>query len=227
MTTSIENSQPRELLQNPAEYLVSGLRSHRERRLIALAGVPGSGKSTFAGKLKEQVNASAGQGVCLSLGMDGFHFYKAELRQMPNPDLAFARRGAPWTFNVDALYQRLLALRRAYRCESVGWPGFEHGVGDPVEGALIIAPEVRLIIVEGLYLLHNADGWERVSRLFDERWFLDTPVELSLERLALRHMQAWGMSRAQAEARINGNDRLNAELVQTTAQFADWWVRSV
>lgn len=223
MTISTKTRRSAPYLQNPVEYLVNKLRSSNKRLLIALAGVPGSGKSTLAARLQQQVNAAT-DGECTALGMDGFHFYKAELRQMPNPEQAFARRGAPWTFNVAALYERLLALRHAYGRESVTWPSFEHGVGDPVEDAQIISPTGRLIIVEGLYLLHNADGWERVSRLFDERWYLDTPVELSLERLAQRHMQAWGMSRAQAEARIDGNDRLNAELVRSSVRSANWRV---
>ncbi len=80
----------------------------------------------------------------------------------------------------------------------------------------------RLVIVEGLYLLHRADGWEDISQRFDERWYLDTPLEIALERLALRHMQAWGITREAAEHRIATSDRLNAELVRDTARFADW-----
>ena len=80
----------------------------------------------------------------------------------------------------------------------------------------------RLVIVEGLYLLHRADGWERISARFDERWHLDTLLEIALERLALRHMQAWGIARDAAEHRIATSDRRNAELIQNSARFADW-----
>jgi hypothetical protein len=50
----------------------------------------------------------------------------------------------------------------------------------------------------------------------------DTPLEIALERLALRHMQAWGITRDAAEHRIATSDRLNAALVQSSARFADW-----
>jgi pantothenate kinase len=43
--------------------------------------------------------------------MDGFHLTKAQLQEMPNPQAAFARRGAPWTFDPAALAQRLKMLR--------------------------------------------------------------------------------------------------------------------
>jgi pantothenate kinase len=154
--------------------------------------------------------------------MDGFHFSKAALRQFPDPAEAFARRGAPWTFDAAALRQRLQELRASYGRSDVPWPVFEHAVGDPVEDALKVPASTRLVIVEGLYLLHRADGWETISGCFDERWYLDTPLEIALERLARRHMQAWGITRDAADHRIATSDRLNAELVRDTARFADW-----
>jgi pantothenate kinase len=187
-----------------------------------LAGVPGSGKTTLAARLAEEVNARTAPNTLVALGMDGFHLTKAELRQFPNAAEAFARRGAPWTFDTNALYQRLHLLRAMAGIADISWPGFEHEVGDPVEGASMVPASARLVIVEGLYLLHHADTWEAISQIFDERWYVDTPLEIALERLALRHMQAWGMTRDQAEHRIATSDRLNAELVRDSARFADW-----
>jgi pantothenate kinase len=113
-------------------------------------------------------------------------------------------------------------VRAAAGGTDMPWPGSEHEVGDPVEGAYVVLGSTRLVIVEGLYLLHQADGWEAISQLFDERWYLDTPLKTAMERLALRHMQAWGMTRDEAEHCIATNDRLNAELVRDSARFADW-----
>ncbi len=187
-----------------------------------MAGLPGSGKSTVAARLAEEVNRCTRSNTMAFLGMDGFHLTRAELSQLPNPAEAFARRGAPWTFDTQGIYQRLLELREAACRDEVAWPAFHHEVGDPVQDAHTVPASTRLVIVEGLYLLHHADGWEAVSRLFDERWYLDTPLDIALERLALRHMQAWNMTRGEAEARIAANDRLNAEIVMQSAQVADW-----
>jgi pantothenate kinase len=212
------------LLDQPVQRLVAQLESAAPRWVIGLAGMPGSGKTTLAARLAAAVNARSAPNTLVGLGMDGFHFTKAELGRFPNPDEAFARRGAPWTFDANALQQRLSLLRDAAGRADIQWPGFEHAVGDPVAGAYMVPASTRLVIVEGLYLLHRADGWEAISRLFDERWYLDTPLEIALERLALRHMQAWGMTREAAEHRIATSDGLNAELVRDSARFADWRV---
>lgn len=211
------------ILERPIEHLLSLLTANESRRiLIGLAGLPGSGKSTFATKLAEEVNKLAGSGTMVALGMDGFHLTRAALRQLPNPDEAFARRGAPWTFDPQALAARLKALRKAAGHEAVSWPDFQHEVRDPEEDVFTVAPDTRLVMVEGLYVLHRADHWDAVRAAFDERWFLDIPLELAMQRLAERHMAAWGWTREDAEARIAANDRLNAEVVLQSRSFADW-----
>lgn len=189
-----------------------------------MVGVPGSGKSTLAARIADTVNASAGPDTLIALSMDGFHRTKAELMQMPDPDLAFARRGAPWTFNAEALSQRLQVIREAKGKTAVPWPGFQHEVGDPIEAESVVPPEARLILLEGLYLFHQADGWQDVMPLLDERWYLDTPITIAMERLAQRHMSAWGITRAAAESRIAMNDRLNADIVLASRPSADWRV---
>jgi pantothenate kinase len=62
---------------------------------------------------------------------------------------------------------------------------------------------------------------------FNERWFLDVPLNTACERLARRHMATSRQSRAQAEARIAVNDRLNAEIVDASRSGADWLIREV
>ena len=210
------------LLAQPVQHLVARLASPAARWLIGMAGVPGSGKSTLAARLAAEVNLRTEPNTLIALGMDGFHLTRAELRQMPDPAAAFARRGAPWTFDTRGLYERLRLLRAAAGRADITWPGFQHEVGDPIEGAYVVPACTRLVLVEGLYLLHQEDGWEAVSRIFDERWYLDTPLETAIERLTRRHMQVWSMSRNEAEARIAGNDRPNAALVLASAHHADW-----
>ena len=80
-------------------------------------------------------------------------------------------------------------------------------------------------MIEGLYLLHQQNDWQKAAALFDEHWFLDTPVDVSIERLAQRHMKAWGFSHEQAMERINRSDSLNAKLVLSTKDKADWLLK--
>lgn len=223
MASADSPSFPR-LLRDPVAALLAQIEAARQpRTLVALAGVPGSGKSTVASHLARAVNAALGQPTAmLALGMDGFHLPKAALHAMPDPDLAFARRGAPWTFDPASLAARLTALRTEVGRVAVPWPDFRHEVGDPVEAAILVPADVRLVLVEGLYLLLETDGWAEVAASFDERWFLDVPLDLALHQLAGRHMAAWGYTRKQAEAQIAANDGLNAETVMTTRGHADW-----
>jgi pantothenate kinase len=70
------------------------LRAHTTTRImVGIAGTPGAGKSTLAMQSTTALNVRHGMGTALALGMDGFHLSKAQLRQLPNPDEAFARRG--------------------------------------------------------------------------------------------------------------------------------------
>lgn len=220
MTAKAPDRPP--LLADPIQHLLTLLDTEKPRIMIGLVGIPGSGKSTLALRLAEQMNAQVGPATMLALSMDGFHMTKAELRQFPDPEAAFARRGAPWTFDAQAFAKRLQDLRQAVGQRTVGWPDFQHELGDPVEDAHMVSATTRLVMVEGLYLLHGEHGWQGVQALFDEVWFLDTPLEVSMERLARRHMQAWDFTRAQAEHRIAQNDSLNAQMVLASAGLASW-----
>lgn len=206
------------------QRLLSLLASRPQQRvLVGLAGLPGSGKTTIAQAWVDAVNTHLSAGVAQVLGMDGFHLSRATLAQAADPAAALARRGAPWTFDPVGLQTRLALLRAGFGQDTVFWPGFEHGVGDPVEDALAVPPQVRLVLVEGLYLLHRGDGWA-VQPLLDACWFWDVPMQTAMARLALRHQRAWGISAQQAEARIARNDSLNAEIVLASRAWADWLV---
>ncbi len=218
------------VLSDPVARLLSLLPRGTEagakpkRTIVGLTGLPGSGKSTLATRLAQSVNQKLGSNVMVALGMDGFHLYRAQLAAVPDPAAAFKRRGAPWTFDPTAMAEHLKALRKTDAQRTVMWPGFEHGVGDPVPDAIAIEPSVQLVLVEGLYLLHRADGWQALDGLLDECWYLDVPMDTALERLKARHMAAWGWTAAQALERIAENDGANAQTVLASRSRADFLV---
>lgn len=216
------------LLTDPVQRLLALLGQSPARRLVVgLVGLPGSGKSTAADRWCEQVNRLAGPDTMVALGMDGFHLTRATLAAGPDPAAALMRRGAPWTFDPAALARRIQDLRdaptQAGATAEIRWPGFSHGVGDPVPDAVAVPLSVRLVLVEGLYLLHRDDGWN-LGGLLDECWYLDVGLDVALEQLAKRHMAAWGLTRQQALARIAANDALNARTVLQGRERADWRV---
>ncbi len=194
-----------------------------KRIIIGVVGLPGSGKSTIAAKFVDGVNAHTSAKTAVALSMDGFHLTKAALAQFADPAAALARRGSPWTFDPAGLASKLQQLRNN-PAESTTWPDFQHGVGDPVADAISVNPEVKLIIVEGLYLLHREHGWN-LTGMLDECWYLDTSMDVAMERLVKRHMASWGFSREQALDRLAMNDRLNADIVLQSRERADYFVQ--
>lgn len=215
------------ILNDPVGRLLQLLNRMKEadaskRLVIGLVGLPGSGKSTLATKFVDAVNEHTNAKTAVALSMDGFHLSKAALAQFADPAAALTRRGSPWTFDPAGLADKLRKLRKNPD-ESTTWPDFQHGVGDPVADAISISPDAKLIIVEGLYLLHREHGWN-LTGLLDECWYLDTSMDVAMERLVKRHMASWGFSREQALDRLAINDSLNADIVLQSRERADYFV---
>ena len=175
-----------------------------ERVVIGIAGAPGSGKSTLASELSRALGESA-----VAVGMDGYHLPRAAL----DPE-GMARRGAPFTFDARAF---VAAARTLSDCSArILWPGFDHGVGDPVEGQIAILPEARVVICEGNYLMLDAPVWEELAApgVFDERWFVRAPVDECCARVRARQLAVGRPEEvAVAKTSVGGSDWLNATLV--------------
>lgn len=172
---------------------------------VGLAGAPGSGKSTVAEALKMRLG-----NLLTIIPMDGYHFYRRELDTMEDPHEAHLRRGAPFTFNAEKFVHELTVARKAGEGT---FPGFEHGIGDPVEDTIRLSRNQRIILVEGLYVLLDTEPWCQLrEKVFDETWFLDVPVPECNRRVLLRHIES-GLTEEQARLRVATNDSINAELV--------------
>lgn len=124
---------------------------------------------------------------CLVMPFDGYHFSLRDLKNFPNPDDAIYRRGAPDTFDVEALTRDLRRIR--YGSEAtIMLPGFDHCKGDPEENThTFVREEHRIVITEGLYLLHDDQGWREVRDYFDYTVFVDANVDVSMDRLKERN----------------------------------------
>jgi pantothenate kinase len=130
--------------------------------------------------------------------------------------------GAPDTFDVDGFVTTLVALRGDG--PTVRAPGFDRVIEEPVPDAIEVGADIRIVIVEGNYLLHDRDGWERVRSLLDRVIFLAPDDRLRRERLIARHI-AFGKAPAEAEEWVVRSDDANAALVAATAHRADEVVR--
>jgi pantothenate kinase len=183
------------------------------RFLLGVTGAPGAGKSTWAA---EQARLDPETAV---LPMDGFHLPQAELVRLGRRD----RMGAPDTFDVDGFVATLEALRSP---GIVRAPGFDRVIEEPAPDAIVIGAGIRVVIVEGNYLLHDRDGWERVRPLLDRVVFLAPDEAVRRGRLIARHV-AFGKTPEEAEAWVARSDDPNAALVNATASRADEVITSL
>ncbi|KAL6879355.1 P-loop containing nucleoside triphosphate hydrolase protein [Trichoderma novae-zelandiae] len=187
------------------------------RLIVAVAGPPGSGKTTIAARVADIINSlpsKSNNPKAIVISADGFHLPLATLRKLPNASEALARRGAPWTFDGHAAVSLVRRLKSNARCQPVLAPTFDHAIKDPVSDGLFIEPDVDICLLEGNYLLCDEPPWDEIAGLVDEKWFVHVEPDLACKRVAFRHLAA-GIETTLEEAvhRARANDLVNGEFV--------------
>ena len=188
------------------------------RRLVAIAGPPGAGKSTLAAWLADALNRRR-PGAAAVLGMDAFHFDDVVLAKKG----WLGRKGAPHTFDVGGLCAMLDRLRRN-REPSVAVPVFDRSLELSRAGACLIAENVETILVEGNYLLCRDAPWAMLAGCFDIAVMLEVDRAALEQRLTRRWLDL-GMSTSEARRRVETNDLLNVDFVIKTSGRADFVLR--
>lgn len=185
------------------------------RVMVAIAGAPGSGKSTVAERLADRLNVRR-SGMAAVLPMDGFHYDDLHLV----PAGLRPRKGAPDTFDVDGLYHALRRIR-ARDEDRVAVPIFDRDIEIARAGARMIPAEVPVIIVEGNYLLLGQAPWSRLRALFDVTVLVDVPEPVLRERLTARWRQ-YDLTPDQIAWKLDGNDLPNGRVVMAQSTGADF-----
>lgn len=186
--------------------LASQPREHR-RTFVFLAAPPGTGKSTLAALVRDRVRHLD----CDTVGIDGFHHPQAHLdsHYLDSPTgrtLLSAVKGAPETFDVDALRRRLEAARD----HDVSWPVYDRRLHDVVpEGRQVTA---SLVLVEGNWLLLDEPGWSELAAFSDFNIFVEATPDQLRERLIARKVRG-GLTRSEAEEFYRRSDGPNVERV--------------
>lgn len=186
----------------------------RQRIAIGLAGGPGVGKSTLATELVTMLNAAHPASAAL-VPMDGFHMRHSKLEA-----LGTARhKGAPHTFEGADFVNFLHHIKVAR--EPVSGPGYSRQIEDVVDNAFTIPAEVRVLVVEGNYLLLTQGPWTGVRPLLDYAVFLDVPRDKVRARLLKRHAEAGLFTEERNLAHVERTDLPNYDLVAGSWDRAD------
>jgi pantothenate kinase len=185
------------------------------RVIAALAGAPGSGKSTVAEGLVDRLNAGQA-GMAAVLPMDGFHYDDLHLV----PAGLRPRKGAPETFDVGGLYHTLRRIR-ARDEDFVAVPVFDRDIEIARAGARMISADVPVIIVEGNYLLLGQEPWSRLRPLFDVAVLVDVPEPVLRARLTAR-WRHYDLTPEEIAWKLDGNDLPNGRFVMAESKNADF-----
>ena len=183
----------------------------KSRMLVAVVGAPGSGKSTLA----EALAGALPQAQWIP--MDGFH--------MDNETLAargtLERKGAPETFDAAGFVTFVRALAGGHQAD---YPTFDRTADAVIPQGGRIAPDTRVFVVEGNYLLLDDDPWSELARL----WDVTVTLEVDEDELERRLVERWvrhGHAPEDALFRAHNNDLVNARVIRDRSRTADYTIR--
>ena len=190
---------------------IDALPSAPGRRLVAIAGPPGAGKSTLAEAVTEALVAQGKAAVLMP--MDGFHLDDRLLGPMG----LLPRKGAPETFDFAGFRATLARIREE---PSVYLPVFDRSREIAIAGAAVIRPETDLVVVEGNYLVLDEDPWRSLATLWDLSVFLDVP-EAEVEKRIMDRWLGYGFAPEEAARKAHGNDIPNARRIRAALGKVD------
>ena len=121
------------------------------------------------------------------------------------------------TYDVRGLVADLEAFAAG---KEVAFPVYSRKLHDPVKNSIHVTTAETLLVVEGLWLLHDAAGWEAVRPLLDFSFFIESDVERTKAPVIRRHMTG-GRTLADATRHYEEVDARNSALVLLTKSKAD------
>jgi pantothenate kinase len=219
------------------------------RLLLAISGIPGSGKSQLANLLVKSLNtqhhetyaaahpnqppgpAPSNPDIAIVIPLDGFHLTRAQLSSLPNAEEAIFRRGAAFTFDALGYFVLVQKLRAPLEATTptIYAPSFDHAIKDPVANDIGIPASARIVVFEGLYTaLDRSGGWREAAELMDEVWAVEVGMAVAEARVAKRNFAA-GISSSLEESlsRARESDMRNARDVLENRVEVQEVVRSV
>lgn len=185
-----------------------------QRKIIAVAGAPASGKSTIAEAICDKMNDIKPDCANI-LPMDGFHYDDTLLKSRGIHSL----KGAPHTFDVLG-FAHMLKRLVARDEDEVVTPVFDRSIEIARAGANPISNDVEYIIVEGNYVLVEQTPWSELKPYFDLSVFVSVPVPILEQRLRQRWVDH-GLDEAGIKRKLEEVDLPNGEYIRANSTRPD------
>lgn len=137
-------------------------------RVIAIAGLSCSGKTTLAHRLSREYDAPV-------IALDDYY--------LPLSELTFEERTA-CNFDAPEIFDHLLLAKHLdtlHQGRTIEKPVYDFVEFTRATETQLVAPAAT-VILEGMYSLH----WDSINALTQERIFLDVPPAVCLERRIAR-----------------------------------------
>ena len=194
-----------------SDYIIENSEG-RKRYIVAIAGPPGAGKSTFAQALLLLLKEKSIQAKIIS--MDGFHLDNSILVDRNLLD----RKGAPATFDTAGFIHLMNRLSNFE--DDVVIPEFDRNKDLSIAGSSIISTKDKVLIVEGNYLLIEEEPWTKLKKTWDQTIFINPGID-TLEQRLLNRWLRHGLDAKDAKKRTLTNDLPNARYVLEKSSDSD------
>ena len=206
------------------QMLTEKQQKEKRRILVMLAAPPGAGKSTLLSFLEALSRERTDLCDIQAIGMDGFHrrqeYLQSHFTSRNGEQISMVKvKGSPETFDLDKLTD---SVRRVAAGECCGWPIYDRMLHNPVEDALHI--EKDIVLLEGNYLLLDADGWRELRTYADYTISVEADEDLLRSRLIERRIKT-GVNREAAVRFVDFSDMPNVRLCQEKMMKADLRLR--
>lgn len=191
---------------------------NKPRVILGVAGPTGAGKSVVTVLFKELARQAGLPFAFESVTIDAWHYPNAYLLSHFSAGEPLKKvKGRFDTYDVGGLVRELQAFASG---ENVSFPIYSRKLHDPVAAGIPVTARDALLLAEGLWLLYDAGGWERVGPLLDFRYFIDSDPERAKAPVLRRHITG-GRTLEEATRHYEQVDARNSELVLRTKFRAD------
>jgi|SRR5262245_25060333 len=195
-------------------YQVAGV----PRYVVGLVGPTGSGKSVIASLFNHFSLQLKLPFRFASIGIDAYHFTNRYLNAHTVAGAAMKTfKGRYDTYDAGKLARALIAFRAG---QHVRFPVYSRATHDPVEHVIDIPERNVLLLVEGLWLLHETPEWDQIRSLLDHAIFMEARKDKVRPAVIKRHVEG-GRAVDDAANYYDTVDANNFDLVMKTKTRAD------